>query len=467
MEKKHFAKDRYRNVEGILKVVQDGLCHRCGACIGFCPVNTFGMDACSFPIKVNECINCNICVQVCSGLAVDYEDIGNRLFDGQYKFGSLSGPVKSACLGHASEPAVRDLGASGGLVTGLLLHLLESGRIKGAIVVVEDPDEPSRGKGIVARTPEALKASAQSRYTTSPHLSALQEIKDEDGPFALVGLPCQIHSLRKRQIVDPRWKQRVPLAIGLLCHYNLPFLVTKESGEMLAPKGHCHVHTQFRQRDERGWPHNTLELTFSDGSKWRSPVGPAQTFNILSRVAPLGRCLTCMDAAAEFSDLSVGDPWIRNEHGRWKYDEPGGWSAVLVRTAAGQGILEEAVRAGRLVLKPIPPEELEGGQHAMMTEKKRRVGFRIRARRLLGRPIPRYTVPLPVPTAGDIGKELRFWFTRLLPAWGPVRRLFIRVGFSPFGLYLVRRRMAQRAKQAAGGKVRLQTSDFGDSVERK
>ncbi|MBU1908866.1 MAG: Coenzyme F420 hydrogenase/dehydrogenase, beta subunit C-terminal domain, partial [Verrucomicrobia bacterium] len=363
----YFAADKYRNVEGILRVVRDGLCHRCGACIGVCPVGTFGIDDHAYPKQVDQCIECNICVRACSGLAVDYPALGEALFPGRYQFGTLMGPVRATCVAHAGEPEIRRMGASGGVITQVLAHWLETGRIKGALVAVEDPDEPSRGKGIIARTREDLLRSAQSRYCTAPSFSALYDIRDEDGPFAVVGLPCQIHSLRQRQMMDPRWKQRVPMVIGLLCHYNLPFESTQAAGRMLAPKGERLAHVNFRQRDERGWPHNTLEMTFTDGSKWRSPYGPAQIFNIVARVSPLGRCLMCLDATAEFSDFSIGDPWIRNEKGEWKYDEPGGWSSVIVRTAAAEEWLREVEQAGKLVLKPIPPDEVERGQHAMMT----------------------------------------------------------------------------------------------------
>ncbi len=38
------TEDKYRNEKGILQIVQDGVCHHCGACIGFCPVGTLGLD---------------------------------------------------------------------------------------------------------------------------------------------------------------------------------------------------------------------------------------------------------------------------------------------------------------------------------------------------------------------------------------------------------------------------------------
>ena len=465
IREKYFSGDRYRNVEGILRVVKDGLCHRCGACIGVCPVGTFGIDDHAYPRQADKCIECNICVRVCSGLSVDYPALGEAMFPGEYRFGSLMGVVRSASIAHAGDPAIRALGASGGVITQLLAHWLHTGRIKGALVTVEDPAEPARGKGIIARSVDEILASAQSRYSTAPSFSALYEIRNEPGPFAVVGLPCQIHALRRRQIMDPRWRERVPIVIGLLCHYNLPYESTKLAGEMLAPRGEKLAHVKFRQRDARGWPHNTLELTFTDGSKWRSPYGPAQIFNVVSRVSPLGRCLMCLDATAEFSDFSIGDPWIRNERGEWKYDEPGGWSSVLVRTALGEELLAEAETAGKLVRRAIPPEEVERGQHAMIEEKKERVAFRLRLRRRLGLPVPSYPMPLPATPRHMARKEMAFWFTRLIPISPRLSRFFLRLGLSRFGRYFVNRRIAQRRKAAAAGKYRLSASDFGDTKE--
>lgn len=468
MRQKFFPGDAYRDADGIQKIVRDGLCHRCGACVGFCPVNTFDVDLQGYPKPVRDCIHCNICVRVCSGLEVDYKGIGDQYYPpGVYQFGSLTGPMVSTYVGHANDPDIRAAGASGGVVTQMLAHWLDTGRIRGAVVTTEDRRAPHLGMGVIARTREQCIACAQSRYTTAPSLAALQEIQNEAGPFALVGLPCQMHALRKRQLMDPRWRDRIPLTIGLLCHYNLPGEATQLAGQTLAPKGARHVHTFYRQRDARGWPDNSLELHFSDGSKWRSPVGPKSTFNIVSRISALGRCMMCMDATAEFSDFSVGDPWIRDTQGNWKYHQPGGWSVIVVHTAAGEQALREAEAAGRLTLKAIPPHEVREGQHAMMREKKYRVSFRLKVRRLLGWPIPRYSVPMAQYNLDDVIKEIRFWFTRIIPAWTPLSRFFLRLGFSKFGLYLVENRERQRKRKAARRPGSVSDSDFGAAAERR
>lgn len=445
----------YRDAEGIAKVVAEGLCHRCGACVGFCPAGTYETDSLARPVAVNPCVHCHICVRVCSGLAVDYPAIGRHVFGPDYAFGAPEANVRAAYIGAAGEPAIRRRGASGGAVTQLLVHWLETGRIKGAILTVEDPADPAKGAGVVARTREEIVRGAQSRYTSAPTLAALREIQGDPGPFALVGLPCQIHALRARQLLDARWSARIPIAIGLLCHYNLPCEASHMAARVLTPRGRRVAHADYRQRDATGWPHNTLELTFDDGSKRRAPFGPAQVFNLLSYVAPLGRCLMCLDATAEFADVAVGDPWIRDDSGKWKYHADEGWSSILVRTAQGEELLREAAGAGRLLLRPIPPREVFEGQAAMIREKRERTSFRIRLRRRLGWPVPRYPMALPPISFAQWVREMAFLSARLLPLFPPLGRLLIRFGFSRAGagLYAWRLRRRTRAIARARGRA--------------
>ena len=123
----------------------------------------------------------------------------------------------------------------------------------------------------------------------------------------------------------------------------------------------------------------------------------------------------CLDAGAEFSDFSIGDPWIRDEKGHWKYDEPGGWSSIIVRTPAGRGLAarrgagreagHEAHPAGRSRARPARDDDREEAAHGLPAPAPKTFGGRSR------------TIPcrsLKTSTAQK-RKEMAFWFTRVHP----------------------------------------------------
>ncbi len=434
----------YRDADGIVRIVREGLCHRCGACVGVCPDGTLEMRD-GWPVVVAACSHCNRCVRVCSGLEVNYPALGRQIYgEGGYTFGSLSGPVRAAWIIHATSTEIRRAGASGGAVTGLLVHALQRREVAGAILAIDDPVEPARALGKVARTVEEILAGARSRYTTAPILAVLKEIRDLPGPWAMVGLPCHIHALRKLQEMDTRWRNRFSLVVGLLCHYTLPWEFLCCVGKVFAPPGATARRVAFRDKSQVGWPDASVQIEFSDGSCWRPPLPVFACFNIFSRLAPLGRCMLCMDACAEFSDLAVGDPWIRGPDGGWKYGHPDGTSLVLVHTKRGEEILRQALADHALAGFPIQVEEALGrGLHVMMREKKEQVGLRLRWRQKLGWPVPRYPdILLPPVTGRSVAAELCALSTRWLPRCPFLQHLLLRFAFSAIGVRLMRAHMA-------------------------
>lgn len=425
----------YQNVEGILAIRKNGLCHRCGGCVGICPSGTLGLDADCYPTQVDECTSCSLCTDICSGASADFPAMGRWLFGPNYYRDNPQGFTDKVYVGHSTDDKIRWAGASGGVVTRLLMHLLETNKIQGALVAGPHPEDPALGMGYIARSPGELEASSQSRYTTTPMLHLLKEIKqDKNGQYAVVTLPCHVHTLRKLQMKSKAWQHRISLIIGLYCHYRLPHEATREAGEIVAPAGSKLTSIKYRQKDEQGWPRNTVEMRFSDGSKWRSPYGPAQTVSLLAHCYPRERCLLCVDALAEFCDLAIGDPWIRGKDGDWKYSVPGGRSGIIVRTPQGKEMLDEAVHGGALVLDPIPKEEVVEGQHIMIMEKFIGTPIRMRLLQRFGRILPDYGLEFSKANFTEWFKEGRFLLMRLITIYGPVRRFFVRLGFSKPGL---------------------------------
>ena len=352
-------------------------------------------------------------------------------------------------MAHAADETVRWNGASGGAVSLVLTNLLDRGVIRGAVVAASDPDDVAFGRGVFARTREEILAGAQSRYTTTPVLAAVREALAEPGPFAVVGLPCQIHAMRKAQAARPEWRARFPLLLGLFCSSRLPEEATRELASIFCPRGAHPVGVQYRLKSDDGWPHNTFNFAFSDGSRWRSPLGPLQTVGLLARFYPRRRCASCVDASAECADLAFGDPWILTRKGKWKYDDRGGWTTVPVRTAAGAAAVEHAQASGSLVLREITPEEIASGQARMLIQKKKCRPFHIALRRRLGLPVPEYGVSFPPTTWRAVRDEVFSLACQALGRIGVVRRACIRFLLGRVGSVLMLRWARHKQRSTA------------------
>lgn len=214
------SREQPRALRGLAQIVDGGLCHRCGSCVGICPTSVLGLSDQEYPQiqNLSACTDCDLCVKVCPGDEFDYERIAQEQFGTSLDITDTHGVYQQAVLSYATHPTLREHSTSGGLVTGILLDLLERGEIDGAVVISSDEEHLWKGKPIIARTKEAILSATKSKYAISPTNSVFKEILEVPGRYALVGLPCQIHGYHKAAELDDRLKERIVLTIGLFCH---------------------------------------------------------------------------------------------------------------------------------------------------------------------------------------------------------------------------------------------------------
>ena len=64
-----------RALRGLAKIIDGGLCHRCGSCIGICPTNVLELDRQDYPTikSLSACTDCDLCVKVCPGDEFDFD----------------------------------------------------------------------------------------------------------------------------------------------------------------------------------------------------------------------------------------------------------------------------------------------------------------------------------------------------------------------------------------------------------
>ncbi len=275
------------------------------------------------------------------------------------------------------------------MVTALLLSALEQGLIDGALVVTDNEDDPIRPKVTVARTPEEIRAAAQSKYCVVPVNALLDQIGKEVGRLAVVALPCQSHGLRLAQSLNLAVSRRIHLIIGIFCG----FTVKQEGTAYLLRKLKIEP-GQVATLEHRGgpWP-GGFRVTTHDGREGFIPKHQYTYVHLM--YAPEG-CWYCPDLTAEFADLSVGDYWV---------DDARGYSMVIGRTEVGQAHLDRARERGDVIVEPIPYDDVLASHNHLLAYKKKGVQVR---RRLSGRRAAR-GYPLPSLAAGDWLKSALFF----------------------------------------------------------
>jgi coenzyme F420 hydrogenase subunit beta len=384
-----------RALRALAQIVDGGLCHRCGSCVGICPTDALGLDEQAFPTVKNlsACTDCDLCVRVCPGDEFAYQELHQEKYGTEPDFSFTHGKFDRALLAYASQDEeLRAKSTSGGLVTALLLHLLDSKQIDGAIVIAPDEDVLWKGKPIVARTREEIISAAKSKYSIAPTNSVFSEIREIPGTYALVGLPCQIHGYVKAAQLDPRIAERVVLTIGLFCHAAIEHEGFEVIWETLGEKVNGAKRFVSRLGKHPGAPHIELAdgtmypVYFGNKQGWRP--SSMEVINVLYRLYTPPRCLTCFDALAEFADISIGDPWLAPPEDHVDFHQ--GWSFGLVRTQRGADVLASAEQESKVATLDLTEAEALKCNRHMATEKRWRAYRMIETHKRQGRPIPQY-----------------------------------------------------------------------------
>jgi coenzyme F420 hydrogenase subunit beta len=413
-------------------VISKGLCTRCGICVGVCPIQVIGLDSKLFPKLVGKCTNCTFCTRCCPGADVDMPGLNRDLYGRERKPNDLVGEVKGHYVSYPVDQQIRAHGSSGGLVTGLLVHLLDKGIIQGALVVGMDPEIPYRPKGLIATTRQEIEASTQSKYCVTPSMEALSLLRKVEGQYAVVALPCQVQGLRKLAKVDPRLFQKIYCIFGLYCNCNL-----KPNGHIEAIAA-CNIALQdvarFNFRDH-GWPGGFCVDTLGGEKIPLHTINIKNVMNVMFRLFGAERCYLCIDALAEYSDISFGDFWSFDYADEFSKLER--CTLASVRTERGAEIFDRAVADGAVVSHQLPAHRFSKRSLNMSRGKKFRAFVRLVNRMKKGQPVPDYHIEMPRLTGRERLAELLYRFFFLFRG-KKARTIILKVLFSQAGIVLDR-----------------------------
>lgn len=332
----------------ILKtVITKGLCTNCGTCIGICPLRAIEFDHESEqPVLTGKCTECGMCPEVCPGKDIPLKSLSEKVF-GQAEYDENLGYVKNYVKGYAAHPLIRKQGTSGGIVSALLTYAIENGIVENVLTTGQETDKPWRGKGHLVSSPEEILQCAGSKYVVVPTNEALDWKKCVGHNFGVVGVPCQVHGIRKAQLSSKASKitSNLKFVIGIFCGTNWS---PKAVEHFLIE--HCpniNSSEEVSKVAYRGGPEgNDIEITTLKGEN------PLISARLRSKLyfSRRDRCCMCYDFSGELADISVGDIYTYEGQGQQRIPQ---WSAVLVRSQTGLELLQGAEKAGYIQTEPL------------------------------------------------------------------------------------------------------------------
>ena len=334
-------------------VIDADRCVQCGVCVAACPTDSIGIGEDDLPTLVKMCTGCSLCWDFCPRGGLQYEatwklgsarqqendnsgaepsfkpdpaHVNGRNGSGaehDFKITGNGRPIDGIGRVHESFSARVDPmieGAQdGGVVSALLISLLEAGEIDGALVARESEEEPWKGEAYLATTPEEVRECAGSFYNQTLALAHVDFKAYELPPnprIAVVGTPCEIEGIKAMQARPWTWGssqvEAITLTIALLCtkSFNYEKLMLEEvrdkRGVDLDEVGRVDViRGKLIVQDRDG------ETIFEE---------PIRDFH----GAALKGCDECADFMGHAADISVGSVGSTD-----------GYSSVLIRSEEG------------------------------------------------------------------------------------------------------------------------------------
>jgi coenzyme F420 hydrogenase subunit beta len=316
-------------------VIAADRCIECGTCVAVCPSDSIGIGDDGLPALVKMCTGCSLCW--------DYCPRGGLRHEATWKLTSSAGNGQAVRERYSARARPDLAGAQdGGVVSTVLIALLEAGELDGVLLARESATERWKGEAFLARTPAEVVECAGSFYNQTMALAHLDLGKLDLPPnprIALVGTPCEVEGLKAMQARPWTWgsarADAIVLTIALLCtkSFNYEKLMVDE----IQRKRGIPLEDIGRVDVVRG------KLIVQDHQRETLVSEPIRDFH----GAALKGCDECTDFLGGTADLSVGS-----------VGSDDGWSSVLVRSQAGKAAI--ARTQDRLELRDLErPQALE------------------------------------------------------------------------------------------------------------
>jgi coenzyme F420 hydrogenase subunit beta len=324
------------------EVITSGLCTGCAGCVIACPHDVIGYDHVQggyTPFHLEDelgpdnCIHgekgCTSCTRACPRFRAWEPEADEHLFARTRDPEDPVGVYQDILLTRAADDTVHRVGQDGGLVSAILLWLLDNDYIDGALVSYLEGDGSSWvAKPGVATTHDEVLAAAGSRYTYSANTLAVREATERGlERLALVGMSCQ------SSMPPIMWSRKVGKAgkpflfnIGLLCSKTFDDAIFEE----LLETKYGLLRADITKVNIKG----VFQIWTRDGTYREVSLKECHAWTRAG-------CDHCPDFAAEHSDIATGGIGKDND-----------WTLTIVRTDLGREVMTRMIADGVIVARP-------------------------------------------------------------------------------------------------------------------
>lgn len=349
----------------------------------------------------HNCVGCGLCAGVYpDAVSMQYSQDGyiRPVFQKEFDQGKLEqlcpiyykkqsiGELWGTNLGlysaYANDSAIRTAGSSGGVITAMLLWLLQTKRVDAVVETGADRQAPLRNKTYVCTTAEEVLHCAGSRYAPAAPLENLAQILSDGKRIAFVGKPCDVRAIRNYMRVHPEAQSQILYVFSFFCA-GTP---SERASLKLADAVGADVNTiQKITYRGNGWPGYA---TVTDDSGAHTMDYRHSWGGILGRDKQQF-CRICADGTGEEADIACGDCWHLTEEKKPSFEEAEGQNVVFLRTCKGQDLFFQAMQEGVLSAQPYDAELLPLIQPYQF-ERKATLVSQVLALKLFGKYVPQY-----------------------------------------------------------------------------
>ncbi len=364
----------------IKSVVNQGLCTHCGTCIALAQgkLGIASDDEGIIPKIEGDGIIENIVYDACPGKGLNYPELFLQV-QKSLPDNFMIGPYLEGYIAYSNDESIRRQGASAGILSHVLIHLLESGKIQGAIVCKMDEEKPWNPKVYIAGTKAEILESAQSIYQPVPVNLILKDTAKHKGTLAMVGLPDQLASIRYLQKKEHPSVKNIAYLIGPYVGINM---TVRAVHSFIRSNGVKNLDA-IKSLDYRAgeWP-GYLKIVTKDHRVFKAEKF---YYNYLLPFYATRHSLLSVDFSNELADISVGDAW----HPAFEKERKG-FSVVVIRSSKGREIFDQLKTDASINAEKLEPADVLDMHGHMFDFKKRGAFIRIKFRKLFFRHCPDY-----------------------------------------------------------------------------